>query len=102
MEKNKIKFRLQFFAEGGDPNPSVEPTPNPPSAEEYQKLKARCDELAKSEKSLKQQIQAKMSDEEKKKLLEDELKIPIYLAESPLTSVAEGTGIMLDNLYLLD
>ena len=36
-----------------------------------------------------------------KELLEDELKIPIYLAESPLTSVAEGTGIMLDNLYLL-
>lgn len=37
-----------------------------------------------------------------KELLESELKIPIYLAESPLTSVAEGTGIMLDNLYLLD
>lgn len=37
-----------------------------------------------------------------KELLEDELLIPIYLAESPLTSVAEGTGIMLDNLYLLD
>ena len=35
-------------------------------------------------------------------LLEEELKIPIYLAESPLTSVAEGTGIMLNNLYLLD
>ena len=37
-----------------------------------------------------------------KELLEHELQIPIYLAESPLTSVAEGTGIMLDNLYLLD
>ena len=37
-----------------------------------------------------------------KELLEHELKIPIYLAESPLTSVATGTGIMLDNLYLLD
>ena len=37
-----------------------------------------------------------------KELLEKELKIPIYLAESPLTSVAEGTGILLDNLYLLD
>ena len=37
-----------------------------------------------------------------KELLEEELQIPIYLAESPLTSVAEGTGIMLDNLYLLD
>lgn len=37
-----------------------------------------------------------------KELLEDELKIPIYLAESPLTSVAEGTGILLNNLYLMD
>ncbi len=37
-----------------------------------------------------------------KELLETELKIPIFLAESPLTSVAEGTGIMLDNLYMLD
>ncbi len=37
-----------------------------------------------------------------KELFEDELQIPIYLAESPLTSVAEGTGIMLDNLDLLD
>ena len=37
-----------------------------------------------------------------KELLEHELQIPIYLAESPLTSVAEGTGIMLDNLYLID
>lgn len=37
-----------------------------------------------------------------KELFEDELQIPIYLAESPLTSVVEGTGIMLDNLYLID
>ena len=37
-----------------------------------------------------------------KELFESELQIPIYLAESPLTSVAEGTGIMLDNLYLLN
>jgi len=37
-----------------------------------------------------------------KELLELELKIPIFIAESPLTSVAEGTGIMLDNLYLID
>lgn len=35
-------------------------------------------------------------------LLEEELKIPIYLAEEPLTSVAEGTGILLNNLYLID
>ena len=37
-----------------------------------------------------------------KELFEEELQIPIYIAESPLTSVAEGTGIMLDNLYLID
>ena len=33
-----------------------------------------------------------------KKLLNDELKVPITIAESPLTCVAEGTAIMLDNL----
>ena len=37
-----------------------------------------------------------------KKLLEDELKVPIKIAESPLTCVAEGTAIMLDNINLLD
>ena len=37
-----------------------------------------------------------------KELLEEELKIPIYLTESPLTSVAEGTGIMLDHLNLIN
>jgi rod shape-determining protein MreB len=36
------------------------------------------------------------------KLLTQELKVPVFIAESPLTCVAEGTGIMLDNLYLLD
>lgn len=36
-----------------------------------------------------------------KELFEDELQIPIYIAESPLTSVAEGTGIMLENLNLI-
>ena len=36
------------------------------------------------------------------KLLERELKVPIYIAESPLTCVAEGTGIMLENIHLID
>jgi rod shape-determining protein MreB len=36
------------------------------------------------------------------KLLSEELKVPVFIAESPLTCVAEGAGIMLDNLYLLD
>lgn len=35
-------------------------------------------------------------------LFEEELKVPIYIAESPLTCVAEGCGIMLENLNLID
>ena len=35
-------------------------------------------------------------------LLSHELKVPVFIAESPLTCVAEGTGILLDNLYLLN
>ena len=31
------------------------------------------------------------------KLLEKELNVPIYIAKNPLTCVAEGTGIMLEN-----
>ncbi|MCM1370274.1 MAG: rod shape-determining protein [Clostridium sp.] len=34
-------------------------------------------------------------------LLEQELNVPVYIAESPLTCVAEGTGILLNNLYLI-
>lgn len=36
------------------------------------------------------------------KLFEKELKVPVFVAESPLTCVAEGTGIMLDNLNIID
>ncbi len=36
------------------------------------------------------------------KLLSHELKVPVFIAESPLTCVAEGTAILLDNLYLID
>jgi len=36
------------------------------------------------------------------KLFASELKVPVFIAESPLTCVAEGTGILLDNLYLID
>lgn len=35
-------------------------------------------------------------------LFEKELCVPIYIAESPLTCVAEGCGVMLGNLNLLD
>ena len=35
-------------------------------------------------------------------LLAHELKVPVFIAESPLTCVAEGTGILLDNLQLLE
>ena len=36
------------------------------------------------------------------KLFANELKVPVFIAESPLTCVAEGTGILLDNLQLID
>ncbi len=35
-------------------------------------------------------------------LLAHELKVPVFIAESPLTCVAVGTGILLDNLHLID
>ncbi len=35
------------------------------------------------------------------KLLAQELRVPVYVAESPLTCVAEGTGILLDNINLI-
>ena len=35
-------------------------------------------------------------------LLSHELKVPVFVAESPLTCVAEGTGILLSNLHLLN
>ncbi len=36
------------------------------------------------------------------KLLETELKVPVKIAESPLTCVVEGTGILLNNINLMD
>lgn len=35
------------------------------------------------------------------KLLIHELKVPVFIADSPLTCVVEGTGILLDNLHLV-
>ena len=35
-------------------------------------------------------------------ILSQELRVPVFIAESPLTCVAEGTGILLDNLYMLE
>lgn len=35
-------------------------------------------------------------------LFEEELKVPIYISESPLTCVAEGCGILLSNINLID
>lgn len=35
-------------------------------------------------------------------LLKKELKVPVFIAESPLTCVAEGTRKMLENLHLID
>lgn len=35
-------------------------------------------------------------------LLAHELKVPVFVAESPLTCVAEGTGILLENIHMLE
>ncbi len=35
-------------------------------------------------------------------LLAHELKVPVFIAESPLTCVAEGTGVLLDNIHLIE
>lgn len=35
-------------------------------------------------------------------LLAHELKVPVFVAESPLTCVVEGTGVLLDNINLID
>ena len=35
-------------------------------------------------------------------LLAHELKVPVFVAESPLTCVVEGTGVLLDNIHLID
>ena len=35
-------------------------------------------------------------------LLAHELKVPVFIAESPLTCVVEGTGVLLDNIHLID
>lgn len=34
--------------------------------------------------------------------LRKDLKVPVFISDNPLTNVAEGTGILLDNLYLID
>ena len=36
------------------------------------------------------------------KLLAHELKVPVFIADSPLTCVVEGTGVLLDNIHLID
>ena len=36
------------------------------------------------------------------KLLAHELKVPVKIADSPLTCVAVGAGVMLDNINLID
>lgn len=37
-----------------------------------------------------------------KELFEKELEIPIFIAENPLTSVVEGTGILLNNISIIE
>lgn len=35
-------------------------------------------------------------------LLSHELKVPVFIAESPLTCVVEGTGVLLENIHVLE
>ena len=35
-------------------------------------------------------------------ILAQELKVPVFTAESPLTCVAEGTGVLLDNVHMIE
>ena len=35
-------------------------------------------------------------------ILQQELKVPVFPAEDPLTCVARGTGILLNNIHLLE
>lgn len=35
-------------------------------------------------------------------VLRNELKVPVFIADSPLTCVVEGTGVLLDNIKLLE
>ena len=34
--------------------------------------------------------------------LKEHLQVPVFISDNPLTNVAEGTGVMLENLYLLE
>lgn len=36
------------------------------------------------------------------KLLSQELKVPVFMADSPLTCVVEGTGVLLENVHLIE
>lgn len=82
MEKeNAIKFNLQFFGEGGEPQPKTY------SEEEYNKLKARVDEMSKNEKSLKQQLSEKMTEDEKKQDEANQLQQKLQQYESQLENI---------------
>ena len=35
-------------------------------------------------------------------LFSHEIKVPVFIADSPLTCVVEGTGVLLDNIHLID
>ena len=35
-------------------------------------------------------------------LMQEKLNVPVYIANDPLICVAEGTGIILDNLHYID
>ena len=68
MKKRFIPLNIQLFAENdGENGGGNDPQPKTYSEEEYNKLKVRIDELTKNEKNYKEQLKAKMTEEEKQK-----------------------------------
>lgn len=102
MENKKINFNLQFFAEGepnSDSNESNVDNQPTPAQDEVAKLKARLDELTKSEKKLKNQLKEKMTEDEKKASLEQETQQRFSDYESRLEDYELKESLLKDGVF---
>lgn len=108
MERKKINFNLQFFAEGdtganeGSETPSTTDGQQPtqqPSVDEVEKLKARIAELSTQEKKLKTQLREKMSDEEKEKVANQERQQEIEGYKSRLEDYELKEELLKDGVF---
>lgn len=82
MKKQFLNFKIQKFAEGG------EPTPKTYSEEEYLALKKRVDEMSTNEKNLKIQLKERMTDDEKKAQEQEALNQKLANYESQLENIS--------------